>query len=58
MNFGLEGKRAFVSGSTSGIGAATAKILAPHGATVVIHGRNEAKKLSPRSSVRAARRRW
>ncbi|MDB5686691.1 MAG: short-chain dehydrogenase, partial [Rhizorhabdus sp.] len=40
MEFGLQGKRAFVSGSTSGIGAATARMLASHGATVIVHGRD------------------
>jgi len=36
----LSGKRAFVSGSTSGIGAAIAQALAGEGARVVIHGRD------------------
>lgn len=43
MDFGLEGKRAFVSGSTSGIGAGIARMLAAHGATVVVHGRDRAR---------------
>ena len=43
MEFGLKGRRAFVSGSTSGIGAACARMLAAHGATVVVHGRNRAR---------------
>lgn len=40
MNLRLSGKRAFISGSTSGIGFATAKILLQEGASVVINGRS------------------
>jgi len=40
MDFGLQGKRALVTASTSGIGAATVKMLAAEGASVIIHGRN------------------
>jgi 3-oxoacyl-[acyl-carrier protein] reductase len=36
----LQGKRALITGSSSGIGEAIAKTLATEGATVVIHGRN------------------
>jgi NAD(P)-dependent dehydrogenase (short-subunit alcohol dehydrogenase family) len=39
MNLGLEGKRAFVSGSTAGIGFATARALAAEGAVVTVNGR-------------------
>ncbi|MGN6324635.1 SDR family NAD(P)-dependent oxidoreductase [Pseudolysinimonas sp.] len=38
---GLEGARAFVSGSTRGIGAAIAEALAREGAEVVLNGRSE-----------------
>jgi 3-oxoacyl-[acyl-carrier protein] reductase len=38
--FDFTGRRVFVSGSTSGIGAATARLFAESGAQVVIHGRN------------------
>ncbi|WP_142810904.1 SDR family NAD(P)-dependent oxidoreductase [Tepidiphilus olei] len=40
MDLGLQGKKAVVSGSTSGIGFATAKALAREGAEVVINGRS------------------
>jgi 3-oxoacyl-[acyl-carrier protein] reductase len=40
MELRLQGKRALVTGSSSGIGEAIAKTLAQEGAIVVIHGRN------------------
>lgn len=40
MELKLRGKRALVTGSSSGIGAAIATTLAQEGVTVVIHGRN------------------
>lgn len=39
MDLGLTGKRAFVSGSTQGIGYAVARTLAEEGASVVLNGR-------------------
>lgn len=41
MELGLVGKRAFVSGSTQGIGHAIARALAREGVEVVINGRDE-----------------
>jgi 3-oxoacyl-[acyl-carrier protein] reductase len=43
MDLGLTGKRALVTGSTSGIGAATAKLLAEEGVIVAVHGRDRAR---------------
>ena len=39
----LEGKKAVVTGATSGIGRATAIMFAKEGATLVCTGRNQAK---------------
>lgn len=41
MDSQLDGKRALVTGSSSGIGEAIAKMLAREGASVVVHGRSE-----------------
>lgn len=41
MDLQLNGKRALVTGSSSGIGEAIAKILAREGASVIVHGRNQ-----------------
>lgn len=43
MNLQLKGKRAFISGSTQGIGFAIAEQLLYEGASVIINGRNELK---------------
>lgn len=43
MDLKLEGKRAFISGSTAGIGFAVANQLLQEGAEVIINGRSEEK---------------
>lgn len=43
MDMELSGKRALITGSSSGIGVAIAEMLAGEGASVVINGRNEAR---------------
>ena len=40
MDLQLKGRRALVTGSSSGIGEAIARMLAEEGAAVVVHGRN------------------
>ena len=40
MDLNLRGKRAFISGSTSGIGFATAKMLLTEGVEVYVNGRS------------------
>lgn len=48
MDLKLKGKRALVTGSSSGLGEAIVKMLAAEGASVVVHGRNieRARKVS------------
>jgi 3-oxoacyl-[acyl-carrier protein] reductase len=43
MDLQLVGKRALVTGSSSGLGEAIVKLLAAEGAAVVVHGRDEAR---------------
>lgn len=43
MDLGLRGKRVLVTGSTAGIGFATARALAREGAQVTVNGRTEAR---------------
>lgn len=43
MDLGLKGKRALVTGSTAGIGFATARALAAEGAHVTVNGRTETR---------------
>jgi NAD(P)-dependent dehydrogenase (short-subunit alcohol dehydrogenase family) len=43
MELGLKGKRVLVTGSTAGIGFATARALANEGAHVMVNGRTEAR---------------
>src|ERR1700692_4949475 len=60
MDLQLEGKRALVTGSTAGIGFATARALAAESASVIVNGRGQARvdaaikeirKLHPEASV-------
>jgi NAD(P)-dependent dehydrogenase (short-subunit alcohol dehydrogenase family) len=54
MDLHLAGKKAFVSGSTQGIGLAAATALAREGAHVMVNGRSEASVAKALDHVRAA----
>ncbi|MET9880087.1 SDR family NAD(P)-dependent oxidoreductase [Actinacidiphila glaucinigra] len=54
MNLNLEGKRALVTGSSAGLGEATAKMLAAEGAAVVIHGRDKDRAEQVAAGIRRA----
>jgi NAD(P)-dependent dehydrogenase (short-subunit alcohol dehydrogenase family) len=53
MNLGIAGKRALVTGSTAGIGFATARALAREGARVVVNGRTQARVDTAVAAIRA-----
>ncbi len=53
MDFGLKGKRALVTGSTAGIGFATARALALEGALVTVNGRTDARVSSAVERIRS-----
>ncbi len=52
--FGLEGKRALVTGGSSGLGAAAARALARVGAEVVVAGRDPDRTEAVAAEIRAA----
>ncbi|MBA4543276.1 MULTISPECIES: SDR family NAD(P)-dependent oxidoreductase [Thermoactinomyces] len=54
MDLFLKGKRVLVTGSTSGIGKAIAKLLASEGCTVLINGRTEEKVQQTMQEIRAS----
>jgi 3-oxoacyl-[acyl-carrier protein] reductase len=51
MDLGLAGKRALVTGSSSGIGAGIARMLAAEGCAVVVHGRDRARALAVADAI-------
>ena len=53
MDLGLSGKRALVTGSTAGIGWATARALAREGARVTVNGRTPARVDEALAQLRA-----
>ncbi|MDR2858706.1 MAG: SDR family oxidoreductase [Novosphingobium sp.] len=54
MDLQLEGKRALVTGSSSGIGRGIAAVLAREGAAVIVHGRNRERTGETARSIRDA----
>ncbi|MBO3679445.1 SDR family NAD(P)-dependent oxidoreductase [Streptomyces sp. NEAU-YJ-81] len=54
MDLKLTGRRALVTGSSSGLGAAIARLLAAEGADVVVHGRDEARTHGVAEEIGAA----
>ncbi len=53
MDLQLAGKRALVTGSSSGIGEAIVRRLAAEGAAVVVHGRDEGRVNAVAAAIRA-----
>jgi 3-oxoacyl-[acyl-carrier protein] reductase len=51
MDLQLAGKKALITGSTSGIGEAIAHSLAREGASVVVHGRSQERAQAVRSAI-------
>jgi NAD(P)-dependent dehydrogenase (short-subunit alcohol dehydrogenase family) len=54
MDLGLRGKRAVVTGSTAGIGLATARQLAAEGASVIVNGRTAERVEAAVRAIREA----
>jgi NAD(P)-dependent dehydrogenase (short-subunit alcohol dehydrogenase family) len=54
MDLGLTGKRALVTGSSSGIGIGIARMLAEEGCAVVVHGRNRERTEQVARDIKAA----
>jgi NAD(P)-dependent dehydrogenase (short-subunit alcohol dehydrogenase family) len=53
MNLGIQGRRAFIAGSSSGIGAGIAAMLASEGVEVIVHGRSEKNAESVAMGIRS-----
>jgi NAD(P)-dependent dehydrogenase (short-subunit alcohol dehydrogenase family) len=54
MDLQLAGKRALITGSSSGIGAGVAAVLAREGVSVVVHGRNRERAEAVAGAIREA----
>jgi 3-oxoacyl-[acyl-carrier protein] reductase len=53
MDYELQGKRALVTGSSSGLGAGIAKLLASEGVSIVVHGRNAERAEAVAETIRS-----
>ena len=53
MDLRLVGKRALLTGSSSGIGAVIVKLLAEEGVAVVVRGRNDSRANAVAEAIRA-----
>src|SRR3569623_1742103 len=53
MDLGLAGKRALVTGSSTGLGRAIAEMLATEGASVIVHGRDAERTEQVAAAIRA-----
>jgi NAD(P)-dependent dehydrogenase (short-subunit alcohol dehydrogenase family) len=54
MDLKLKGRRALITGSSSGIGECVARIMAQEGAAVVVHGRNRERAEKVATEIKAA----
>lgn len=54
MDLQLSGRRALITGSSSGIGEGIARMMAAEGAAVVVHGRNRARAEKVAADIKAA----
>lgn len=52
MNLNLNERRALITGSTAGLGEATARLLATEGAAVIVHGRSADRAEAVAGSIR------
>src|SRR3984885_12422665 len=53
MDLKLKGRRALVTGSSSGIGEGVARMLAEEGSAVVVHGRNRERAEKVAADIKA-----
>lgn len=53
MELGLTGRRALVTGSSTGLGRAIAEMLAAEGASVIVHGRDHDRTQAVAAGIRA-----
>ncbi|MGK3123743.1 SDR family oxidoreductase [Candidatus Pantoea formicae] len=54
MDFGIQGKRAFICASSQGLGLACARALAAEGADIILNGRDAVKLQDVNATLRAA----